>query len=149
MRGMAGLIGAAALLVPGAARARPVPQDFCGALERAIEIAQSDGDFSYLERSRAAPPHFGFLHGCRASAAAGSTPAAWECHQSLAPDGLSLASLAGRIEGCRPDAVRTRDRGGRQAVFTLPQTRILIRESGGPRAKVGRIVTLRIEAVRD
>jgi len=143
------LVGAAALLVPAAGEAQRVPQDFCLGLERAVEVAQTDGDFTYLDRSRAAPPHFGFVHGCRASAATGRLPAAWSCHQTLAPESLSLASLAERTAACLPEAVRSRGKYGDEAVFALPRARISIRERGGPRAKVGRIVTLRIEAVRD
>ena len=148
MRRMA--IVAAALLATGTAQAeRPSEQQiFCAELNRVVQVAQMDGDFTYLERSRAAPPTFGFRHGCRARAAAERLPAAWWCHQSLAPDSLSLAGLAGRTAACLPNAVRSEGRYGREAIFTLPRVRILIEESGGPRAHVGLIATFRVEAVR-
>ena len=143
-------IVAAAMLASGLARAEPPsPQQiFCAELERVVQVAQMDGDFTYLERSRAAPPSFGFHHGCRAQAATARSLAAWWCHQSLAPEELSLASLAGRTAACLPNAVRSRGDYGREAIFTLPRARILIEESGGPRAHVGLIATFRVEAVR-
>ena len=145
------IVAAAALLASGAAGAQPPsPQQiFCAELNRVVQVAQMDGDFTYLERSRAAPPAFGFRHGCRAHAATPSLPAAWWCHQSLAPEELSLASLAGRTAACLPNAVRSRGpHYDRQAIFTLPRARILIEESGGPGAHVGLIATFRVEAVR-
>lgn len=150
MRWTNGAVAAAALLAPAAAGAQNgrVPQDFCNALNRTVQVAQMDGDFTSLERSRAAPPHFGFRHGCRAHGATEHSPAAWWCHQSLAPDELSLASLAERTAACLLNAVRSRGRWGDEAIFTLPRLRIVIEESGGPRAHVGRIVTFRVEAIR-
>ena len=139
-----------ALAAAGAAQAQPPSpqQDFCAQLNRVVQVAQTDGDFFYLERSRAAPPHFGFRHGCRAHGPSASSPAAWWCHQSLAPPELGLASLAGLTAACLPNAVRTRGRYGDEAIFTLPRVRIVIEESGGPRAHVGLIATFRVEAVR-
>ena len=122
-------------------------QDFCIALNRTVQIAQMSGDFGYLESGRAAPPHFGFRHGCRARAATERTPAGWWCHQNLAPEALSLDSLSARTAACLPNAARTGGRYG-EAIFTLPRARITIEERGGPRAHVGRIVTFRVEAVR-
>jgi hypothetical protein len=148
MRRMA--IVAAALTAAGSAQAEmPSAQAiFCAQLNRTVQIAQMAGDFDHLERSRAAPPYFGFRHGCRAHAATARSAAAWWCHQSLAPDELSLESLAGRTAACLPSAVRSRGRWGDEAIFTLPRARIVIEESGGPRAHVGRIVTFRVEAAR-
>ena len=147
-RGM--IVAAAALLATGSAHAQgPTAQQiFCAELNRVVQVAQMDGDFTYLERSRAAPPHFGFRHGCRADGASQGSPAAWWCHQSLAPEELSLASLSALTATCLPSAVRSRGRWARQAIFTLPRVRIVIEESGGPRAHVGRIATFRVEAVR-
>jgi hypothetical protein len=143
-----GLIAATALASSAAQAQPPSPQQiFCAELNRVVQVAQMDGDFTYLERSRAAAPRFGFRHGCRAHAASPRHPAAWWCHQNLAPEALSLESLAGRTQACLPNAVRSRGRY-REALFTLPRVRILIEESGGPRAHVGRIVTFRVEAVR-
>jgi hypothetical protein len=146
---MAGAVAAAALLTgtAGAAQAGPA-QDFCNALNRVVQVAQMDGDFASLERSRAAAPHFGFRHGCRAHGAGPNSPAAWWCHQSLAPPELGLDSLAGQTAACLPNAVRSNGRYGDEAIFTLPRARIVIEESGGPRAHVGLIATFRVEAVR-
>ncbi|HEX8622821.1 MAG TPA: hypothetical protein VF718_12715 [Allosphingosinicella sp.] len=150
MRRFGGAIALLALLAPAAGRgqAGPVSQDFCQALNRVVQVAQTDGDFAHLERSRAAPPHFGFRHGCRAFAATERSPAAWWCHQSLAPPELGLDSLAHRTAACLPSAVRTNGRYGDEAIFTLPRARITIEESGGPRAHVGLIATFRVEAIR-
>jgi hypothetical protein len=63
------------------------------------------------------------------------------------PAHLSLEALAAATAECLPEAERTRERWGRQVTFTLPGARILISESGGPGAKVGRIVAYRVEAV--
>jgi hypothetical protein len=137
-------MAAAALASAAAGPAQAAPaQDFCASLNRVVQVAQTDGDFTYLERSRAMPPHFGFAYGCRAQGAA------WWCHQSLAPDELSLESLAGQTAACLPNAVRTRGDWGREAIFTLPRVRVVIQESGGPRAHVGLISTFRVEAIRD
>ena len=143
-------IVAAALTAAGTAQAEmPSAQAiFCAQLNRTVQVAQMDGDFDYLERSRASPPDFGFRHGCRAQAASERSPAAWWCHQSLAPQELSLDTLAGRTAECLPSAVRASGRYGDEAIFTLPRARIVIEESGGPRAHVGLIVTFRVEAVR-
>jgi hypothetical protein len=146
-----GIVAAAALLAAGTAQAQPpsAQQIFCAELNRAVQVAQMEGDFSHLERSRATPPYFGFRQGCRAQAASERLPAAWWCHQSLAPAELGLDSLAGRTAACLPNAVRSRGPYyDRQAIFTLPRARIVIEESGGPGAHVGLIATFRVEAVR-
>ena len=147
MRSWAGMTAVAALLAAGNAQAqgdRDFERGFCRDLARVLRAAP---DFDTLERSRAAPPRFGFRPGCQAIAAGENTPAAWHCHQQLAPEHLSLESLAAKTAACLPEAVRTKGRWGRQAIFTLPGARILITESGGPRAKVGRIVGYRVEAI--
>ncbi len=136
-------IVAAAILASGPAQAElPSKQRiFCAQLLRVTEVAKLDGDFTYLERSRAAPPRFGFRN-CFAAAAR----PAWHCHQSLAPDPLSLDALAASTAACLPEAARTLA-SGHEAIFTLPYARIRITEYGGPRAHVGRIVSYRVEKV--
>lgn len=136
-------IVAAALLASGPARAEPPSKQaiFCAELERVVEVAELDGDFTYLERSRAAPPSLGF----RSCFAAAVRPA-WHCHQTMAPDHLSLDGLAASTAACLPEAARTAP-SRHEAVFTLPSARIRIAEYGGPRAHVGRIVSYRVEKV--
>ncbi len=140
-------VAASALLVPGAAQAQSglVSQDFCHGLKRVVEAALQPGGFLRLERARAAPPHLGFRHGCRATG--DDRRQYWLCAQSLAPAEMSRDALAGRVMQCLPDAVRSRNGLTRDAVFTLPRARIQITEQGGPRAQVGRIVQLVVEAI--
>jgi hypothetical protein len=137
-------IAAAALLAPGLAGAEPPSkqQIFCAELRRIVEVAELGGDFTYLERSRAAAPRLGFR---KCFAAAAARPA-WYCHQSMAPDHLSLDGLAASTADCLPEAART-PASGDEAIFTLPHARIRITEHGGPRAHVGRIVSYRVERV--
>jgi hypothetical protein len=144
MRWITGAIAAAALLGPPAAQAQLVKQDFCGGLERVIEAARHEGGFRHLEQSRAAPPHLDFRHGCRATG--DSKRRYWLCHQNLAPAQMSRDALAGRVAACLPQAVRSTGDYGREAIFDLPHAQIRVSERGGPRAKVGRIVTLVVEA---
>lgn len=140
-------IVAAALLAPGMAQAQPPSkqQIFCAELRRVVGVAELGGDFAYLERSRAAPPRFGFVHGCQATG--DEKKQYWICSQSLAPEELSRDALAARIAECLPEAVRGRNGITSDAVFTLPGARIHITELGGPGAKVGRIVQLVVEAI--
>lgn len=145
MRWTHGAIAAAALLAPAAAQAQLVAQDFCHGLERAVDAAGDEGGFLRLERSRAAPPHLGFRHGCRATG--DQKRQYWLCHQNLAPDHMSGESLSARVAACLPEAVRSTGAYGRETFFDLPHARIRISESGGPRAKVGRIVTFAVEAL--
>ena len=137
----------AALVVPGAAGAGPPSKQriFCSELRRVLEVAEHDGDFTYLERSRAAPPRFGFRHGCQATG--DERRQFWICSQSLAPEEMSRDALARRIAECLPEAVRGRNGITRDAVFTLPHARIRITELGGPKAKAGRIVELVVESM--
>ena len=141
------IVAAAALLLPCAAGAEiPSRQAiFCAELKRVVEVAELDGDFTYLERSRAAPPRLGFAQGCRATG--NETKRYWLCGQSFAPDEMSRDALAARIAQCLPDAVRGPGTLARDAVFTLPYARIHISELGGPGAHVGRIVELVVEAI--
>jgi hypothetical protein len=139
-------VAAAAFLTPAAGRAQLVSQDFCHGLKRVVAAAREEGGFLGLERARAAPPHLGFRHGCRASGDARRRY--WLCNQHLAPAEMSRDALAARIARCLPDAVRSAGDFGDEATFTLPGARIRIHERGGPRAKVGRIVTLVVEAAR-
>ena len=132
---------AAAILVPASADAAP-RDHFCADLKRIVGTAERGGGFLTLQRSRAAPPRLGFRH-CFAAA---GLRASWYCHQSMAPDPLSLESLARRTAACLPEARRQPSSDG-EAVFTLPYARIRVTEDGGPRAHVGRIVGFRVEAV--
>jgi hypothetical protein len=137
-------IAATALLAPAAGQAQFVTQEFCHGLERVVDAARDEGGFLFLERARAAPPHLGFRHGCRATG--DSTRQYWLCTQNLAPEEMSRDALAERVGECLPQAVRSTSDYGHEAVFTLPHARIRINERGGPRAKVGRIVQLVVEA---
>jgi len=142
------VIAAAAILASATARAQPPSsqQIFCAELRRVVEVAELEGDFTYLERSRAAPPTLGFRDGCRATG--DEKRHYWHCGQNLAPEEMSRDALAARIAECLPDAVRSRSGLTRDAVFTLPHARIHVSELGGPKAHVGRIVALTVEAVR-
>jgi hypothetical protein len=137
-------MAATALLAP-AAPAQPVAREFCKGLERVIDAAREDGGFLRLERARGAPPHLGFRHGCRATG--DGKRQYWMCGQNLAPAEMSRDALAARVATCLPEAVRGSNGFTRDAVFTLPHARISISELGGPRAKVGRIVQLTVEAI--
>jgi hypothetical protein len=129
-----------------AGAATPSRQDiFCAELRRVVNVAELGGDFTYLERSRAAPPRLGFRDGCRATGDARKRY--WACSQSFAPAAMGLDALAGRVAACLPEAVRTAPTLARDALFTLPYARIHISELGGPGAHVGRIVQLVVEAV--
>jgi hypothetical protein len=144
-RTAAALAAAAALLAPAAAQAQRVDQDFCHGLKRVIEAARHEGGFDGLERARAAPPHLGFRHGCGRTG--DERRQFWMCSQNLAPEEMSRDALAARVAACLPEAVRGRNGFTRDALFTLPHARIHISEVGGPRAKVGRIVQLTVEAI--
>ncbi len=140
-------IVAAALLVTGPAKAEPPSGQriFCAELRRVVNVAEQDGDFAYLERSRAAPPRLGFVHGCQATG--DEKKQYWLCGQSSAPESLSRDNLAARIADCLPEAVRGQAGLARDAVFTLPYARIRVSELGGPGAHIGRIVELSVEAL--
>ena len=152
MRHVAGLIAAAAALAAGAAEAqqRSRPSDaklFCHDLKRTLKAASYDDGFEHLERSRAAPPQFGFRPGaCHALQTSAAATAMWRCYQTLAPESLALATLVAHTAACLPDAKREASGYHWEAVFSHESGRIRITERGGPRAKVGRIVTLTIEA---
>lgn len=141
---MAMAIAAAALAMHAAGQARPVSPEFCHGLERVVDAARDEGGFLFLERARAAPPHLDFRHGCRATG--DEKRQYWLCTQNLAPAEMSRDALAARVAACLPAAVRSTGDYGREAVFTLPHARIRIDEHGGPKAKVGRIVQLVVEA---
>ena len=141
------IVAAAAMLAPGAAGAQ-IPsrkEIFCAELKRVVEVAELDGDFTYLERSRAAPPRLGFRHGCRSTG--DQKKQYWLCGQSFAPEEMSRDALAARVADCLPEAGRGQGSLARDALFTLPYARIHISELGGPGAHVGRIVELVVEAV--
>jgi hypothetical protein len=139
-------MAAAALMAAGAAGAE-IPskqQMFCAELKRVVEVAELDGDFTYLERSRAAPPRLGFAHGCQATG--DEKKRYWVCGQSFAPESLSRDALAAQVADCLPYSVRGPPGLARDALFTLPHARIHISELGGPGAHVGRIVELVVES---
>lgn len=147
MKAWPAILGALAMLAPAASQAQAglVPQDFCQGLKRVVEAAGFEGGFQWLERARAAPPHLGFRHGCRATG--DDKRQYWLCGQNLAPAEMSRDALAARVAACLPEAARGRNGPTRDAVFTLPHARISISELGGPKAKVGRIVELVVEAL--
>jgi hypothetical protein len=140
-------IAAAALLASAPARAEPPSrqQIFCAELRRVVAVAELGGDFTDLERSRAAPPTLGFRNGCQATG--DEKRHYWHCGQSLAPEEMSGEALAGRIAECLPEAGRSGNGLTRDAVFTLPYARISVSQLGGPKAHVGRIVELTVEAL--
>ncbi|HEX8063839.1 MAG TPA: hypothetical protein VF535_11550 [Allosphingosinicella sp.] len=138
-------IAALAVLIPGTASAEPQQRVFCAELRRVVEVARLGGDFTYLERSRAAPPRLGFRNGCQATG--DEKKRYWACGQSFAPEELSRDALAGRIAACLPEAVRGNSGLARDLSFTLPYARIHVSEIGGPGAHVGRIVELTVEAI--
>ncbi|HYI39014.1 MAG TPA: hypothetical protein VE053_01715 [Allosphingosinicella sp.] len=140
-------IAAAAVLASGTVQAETPSSGriFCAELRRVLDVAALDGDFTYLERSRAAPPRLGFRDGCQATG--DGKRHYWACSQNLSPEATSRDALAARVTGCLPEAVRAKPGLTRDAVFTLPHARIHISEIGGPGAKVGRIVQLTVEAI--
>jgi hypothetical protein len=148
MKHIHGAMAAAALLAPGSAGAEPpsAQRIFCAELRRIVDVAELGGDFTYLERSRAAPPRLGFANRCQATG--DEKKQYWLCGQSFAPESMSFDALAERIAACLPEAVRGKPSLARDAVFTLPYARIHVSEIGGPGAHVGRIVELSVEAVR-
>jgi hypothetical protein len=146
---IAALTAAALLSAAGAGaqqRARPTDaQLFCHDLKRLVRAAP---DFEFMFKARPTPPWLGFRPGaCRAHAASETLPAAYWCSQHLAPEHLALDNLAARTAACLPEAKRVKTAYWREAVFETPKVRILITESGGPGAKVGRIVGYRVEAM--
>ncbi len=142
-------LAAAALFGAGTAdaqqRTRPTEaQLFCHDLKRLVRHAP---DFEFMFKARPAPPWLGFQPGsCRAHAATATLPPVYWCSQQLAPQHLGMESLAARTAACLPDAKRVKTPYGREALFETPEVRILISESGGAGAKVGRIVGIRVEA---
>lgn len=143
-------LAAAAVLVSNGAeaqqRARPTEaQLFCYDLKR---LVRASPDFQFMFRARPAPPWLGFSPGsCRAHAATATLPPAYWCSQQLAPEHLALDKLAAKTAECLPGAKRVTTRYGNEALFETPTVRILITQSGGPGAKVGRIVGYRVEAM--
>ncbi|HEX8448410.1 MAG TPA: hypothetical protein VF652_02360 [Allosphingosinicella sp.] len=146
MKAIRNAIAAAAMLAPMTAEAQGglVRQEFCHGLERVLDSARDEGGFLFLERARAAPPHLDFRHGCRATG--DRKRQYWLCTQNLAPAGMSREALDQRVAACLPGAIRSTEDYGHESIFTLPHARIRIREHGGPKAKVGRVVTLVVEA---
>lgn len=131
----------AALTFDAPASAEPRDR-FCIDLDRVLRTAELGGDFVAMQRNRAAPPRLGFDN-CFPAA---GRPASWYCHQTMAPEGLSLERLAASTVKCRPEAKRQAS-SVEEAVFTLPYARIRIREDGGPDAHVGRMASYQVEAL--
>lgn len=146
----AAAMAAAALLAAGAAQAqlqaRATPAEmFCHDLRRMVRNAP---DFEGMVRARPAPPWLGFRPGaCRAHAATATLAPAYWCHQQLAPAHLAFDNLVAMTQACLPEAKLLPARWSRVAALEAPGIRIEINESGGPGAKVGRIVGFRVEAV--
>ena len=94
-------MAAAAMLAPAAAHGQPgaVPDTFCIELVRVIDAAGYKGGFEMLERARGTPPTLGFGRACWGDSVK------WFCHQSLAPDHLSLASLAVKTWSTTPHSM--------------------------------------------
>jgi hypothetical protein len=157
MAAVAALLGAGAAQAQESVEAIHFKRDFCRGLKQLVEAAaearrqppaEAGRVFLDIYNRRSATSWFGFRPGaCRASAGTEKYPASYWCHQHLAPLHLSLESLSRETAACYPEAKAERDRWGRGATFTLPDARIQIGESGGPRAKVGRIVRLTVEAI--
>jgi hypothetical protein len=130
----------------GMAQARTQPTDwFCHELARILEGAtERPMPFRHIARGRARAPTLGFRYGCQGALSNGRPN--WFCHQSLAPDHLSRASLAKRTLACLPEARQLPGGWDGETILALPHARISISESGGPGAHVGRIVTYVVEA---
>lgn len=141
---MTGKMAIAALaLAPLGPAPTEIAKPFCAELMRVVETAGRGDGFHALERARGAPPRLGFDH-CFVAHAARPTR---YCHQTMAPDHLSLQGLSADTAACLPAAVREPS-GRDEAIFTHPDVRITMGESGGPRAHVGRILSYRVEAER-
>jgi len=140
---MAALVGAAA--AEAQERARPTQAElFCHDLKRLVREAP---DFEGMWNARPAPPWLGFRPGsCRYWKGSETSPPAYWCHQQLAPAHQSLKNLADMTAACLPGATRLATEWPREASFETAELRIHITESGGPGAKVGRIVGYRVEA---
>lgn len=128
------------------ASAQPTDDDlFCHDLQRIVAAADEEIPFYSLERSAAAPPTLGFSTPCRANGA--GRQRAWVCGQSLAPESLSIQSLASRTAACLPQARHQIFATWQQTEFRLPNAIIRISESGGRGAHVGRIVSYSVDAI--
>ena len=145
MSKFAAIIATAMAVAPGAgpAGAQSPQGDFCNDLIRLVEVARAGADFHAFERKAATPPRLGFDK-CFVASAARPT---WHCHQTMAPESRRYRALGARIAACLPGAKRQATRL-QEAVFTLRGVRIRVRESGGPLAHVGRIVSFDLEAVK-
>jgi hypothetical protein len=144
MRGATAVLAGLAM-TSGTAAQRPNTQDlFCHDLGRIIAAAaETPEPFYSLERSAAAPPRLGFTHCFRAG---DSRRAYWHCHQNLAPDHLSAERLTALTRACLPEAVALPSEMRRETRFRLRDLEIIISETGGPRAHVGRVVSYIVAA---
>ena len=139
-------LSAAAAAIGGPASAQPPGADiFCAQLVRLVRAAAEDEPFASIERSRAARPRFGFAEDCRAEGT--GRHRSWLCSQSMAPDTLSIQSLAARTRACLPEAEQVIFATWRETLFMLPHAIIHITEMDGPGADGGRIVSYAVEAI--
>ena len=139
MRGLVAVLAGVAMTSGAAAQVPSAQALFCHDLNRIIDAAAETPDpFYSLERSAAMPPGLGFNHCFRAGDA---RRAYWHCNQSLAPDHLSAERLAERTRACLPEATVLPVEMRRQARFRVRDLEIIISESGGPGAHVGRVVS--------
>jgi hypothetical protein len=154
MQTCAAIAVAAAMLAAGTAEAQDrssaaraaFERDFCHELRR---LVRESPDFEGIDKAKPAPPRLGFAPGaCSSNGPSERYPASWRCHQSLAPPHLEFSNLVEKTAACLPDAQRLEAEYPREALFETERVRIRIFESGGARAKVGRIVDYRVESRR-
>ena len=131
---IAAMIGALA----GAAASAEAPEAFCDELRRALAAAGEARPFESLDE---APVRLGFDDRCRPIDSMAGLYLL--CHQSLAPPGLSRDRLAEQSRACLPEAAEDVSDARYVRLYT-PDARIEINERGGPRAHVGRIVSLQV-----
>jgi len=144
MRGATAVLAGLAMTSGAAAQVPSAEAQFCHDLGRIIAAAaETPEPFYTLERSAAAPPRLGFTHCFRAGDARRSY---WHCHQSLAPDHLSAERLTALTRACLPEAAALPAETRREARFRLGDLEIIISETGGPRAHVGRVVSYIVAA---
>jgi hypothetical protein len=144
MRGVAAVLAWVAMASGAAAQVPSRQAQFCHDLNRIVAAAaEAPEPFYSLERSRAAPPTLGIRHCFRAG---DSRQAYWHCNQNLAPDHLTAEALAERTRTCLPEAVALPAERRREARFRVGGVEITIRETGGPRAHVGRSLSYLVAA---
>ena len=138
---MRALLAAALLLTPAPALAQGPDADDCALLQRIAAAAAEPTPFASLAGANL----YALLgNWCRVDTPA---PRSLMCSRSLTPEEYSEDAMIARIQRCLP---------GTEIVPRLPwestrlrngQLRIDVNELGGPRAKVGRIVTLYLDSL--